>query len=89
MVLQCSARAVVGRIVEEPYKARGGRLGKAYPRCSELTTSAVQEHVERRYRGCSGVHTAAAVPVDLAATACERPLIIEVVVEAGMKSVSG
>src|SRR4030095_1456675 len=26
------------------------------------TTSAVQEHVERRYGGCSGVDTAAAVP---------------------------
>ena len=74
----------VGRIVEEPCKAvlgsaRWGSLRKAHPRCGELAAAGVQEHVERRYRGCSSVHTTAAVPVDLAATACERPWVIGVV----------
>src|SRR5262249_50211430 len=50
--------------------ARCGSLRKAYPRCGKLGATVVQERVERRYRGCgTGVHTAGAVPVDLAATA--------------------
>src|SRR5262249_33820339 len=50
--------------------ARCGSLRKAYPRCGKLGATVVQERVERRYRGCgTGVQTAGAVPVDLAATA--------------------
>ena len=77
----------VGRIVEELLKAalgsaRWGRLRKADPRCGELGAAAVQEHVERRYRGCciQNVGGVAAVPVDLAATASvERRWVIAVV----------
>jgi hypothetical protein len=73
----------VGWIVEEPFKAtlgpaHWGSRRKARPRCGELSAAGVQEHVERRYWVCGGVHTAA-VPVDLAATAGERPWVVGVV----------
>ncbi len=75
----------VGRIIEQHGQpalgpARWRSLRKAQPRCGELAAAGVQEHVERSYRSC-GIQDVgvAAVPVDLAATACERPWVIDVV----------
>jgi hypothetical protein len=75
----------VGGIIEERgqpalWPARRRSLRKAQPGCGELAAPRVQEHVERRYRGC-GIQNVwiATVPVDLAATALEWPRVIAVV----------
>src|SRR5262245_1857702 len=78
----------VRRVVEKHFKAalgpaRCGSLRKAYPGCGKLGAASVQEHVKRRYRVCRGRNSGVtAVPVDLAATACERkrPWVIHIVV---------
>ena len=75
----------VGRIVEEHGQpalgsARWRSLRKAYPRCGELAPRVFRNTLN----GVTGAVVVqnvgvAAVPVDLAATACERPWVIAVV----------